>query len=122
MALPLIKILLIIAIAVVTVLVFRGGRRASFRLAWRVYGAVVGAAAIVAVLLPDLLTHVARAVGVGRGADFLLYILVVTFMFVCVVLFRRVGDLERGYTELARLVALQRPLPPVEAPDQAHRS
>lgn len=117
MTLPLIKILLLVAICGVGLVAFRGGRRASYRLLWRLYGVVVVAAAAVTVLYPDSLTRVARVVGVGRGADLLLYLLVVTFMLSSVVLFRRVGDLERRYTELARTIALQRPLSPLTAPE-----
>ena len=36
----------------------------------------------------------------------LLYVLVVTFMLVSVVLFRRLATLERRYTQLARTVAV----------------
>lgn len=108
MTLPLIKILLLGAIAVFAILAFRGSRRASYRLLWRVYGVLVAVAAVVSVLFPDSLTTIAEAVGVGRGADLLLYVLVVTFMLTSVVLFRRVGVLERRYTELVRSVALQR--------------
>jgi hypothetical protein len=46
-------------------------------------------------------------VGVGRGADLVLYALVVTFMLVSVVLFRRLEQLERRYTQLARTLAVQ---------------
>ena len=48
-------------------------------------------------------------IGVGRGADLVLYTLVVTFMLVSVVLFRRVGELERRFTTLARAMALSEP-------------
>lgn len=108
MSLPLIKILLLVAIAVFAVLAFRGGRRASYRLLWRGYGLLVAVGAVVAVLFPNSLTEVAEVVGVGRGADLLLYVLVVTFMLTSVVLFRRVGVLEQRYTELARSIALDR--------------
>jgi hypothetical protein len=67
---------------------------------------LVVAAAGISVLFPNALTRVAELVGVGRGADLLLYVLVVTFMLVSVVLFRRIGALERRYTALARAVAV----------------
>ena len=115
MTLPLIKILLLGAIVVFAVLAFRGGRRASYRLLWRGYGVLVAIGAVVTVLFPNSLTDVAEAVGVGRGADLLLYVLVVTFMLTSVVLFRRVGVLERRYTEMARSIALQQAMaPPAE--------
>lgn len=112
MSLPLIKILLLGAIAVFAVLAFRGSRRASYRLLWRGYGVLVVLAAVLSVLYPNTLTEVAEIVGVGRGADLLLYVLVVTFMLTSVVLFRRISVLERRYVELARAVALREAEPP----------
>ena len=41
------------------------------------------------IVFPDILTRIGKLVGVGRGTDLLLYILVVTFLLVSVILFRR---------------------------------
>ena len=59
------------------------------------------------IVFPGALTWIAHKVGVGRGADLLLYILVVTFMLVSVILFRRISDLERKYVVLSRALALR---------------
>lgn len=107
MSQPLIKFLLLAAIVVFGILAFRGSRRASYKLMWRGYGVVVVIVAGVSVLFPDSLTWVANLVGVRRGADLVLYVLVVTFMFVSVTLFRRVSELERRYVALTRSVAIQ---------------
>lgn len=106
MALPLIKFLLIGAVVTVGLLAFRGSRRAIHKVLWRGYVVLVVIAAGLSILFPDSLTEVAQGVGVRRGADLLLYVLVVTFMLVSVVLFRRLGDLERRYVELARAQAI----------------
>lgn len=121
MSLPLIKILLLGAIVAFAVLAFRGSPRTSYQLLWRGYGALVVLAGVVSVLFPDLLTRLARTVGVGRGADLLLYVLVVTFLLTTVVLFRRIGTLERRYAELARSVALATATPPDRPDDGAGR-
>lgn len=107
MALPLIKILLLAAIFVIALLAFRGSRRALHKVLWRGYVVLVLIAAGLSVLFPDVLTDVAERLGVGRGADLLLYVMVVTFMLVSVVLFRRLAELERRYTELARAIAIR---------------
>jgi small membrane protein len=65
------------------------------------------AAAALSVVFPGRLTWVAHKVGVGRGADLVLYILVVTFMLVSVILFRRIADLERKYVVVARALAIR---------------
>ena len=103
-----IKILLLAAILLVGFLAFRGSRKALHTVLWRAYVVLVVTGAGLSVLFPDALTEVANVVGIGRGADLLLYVLVVTFMLVSVVLFRRVSELERRYTDLARAMAVQR--------------
>ena len=102
-----IKLLLLAAIVAFGLLAFRGSRRAIHKVLWRAYVVVVGLAAALSVLFPDALTSVAKAVGVGRGADLLLYLLVVTFLLVTVVLLRRISELERRYTGLARALAIR---------------
>ena len=103
----LIKLLLLAAIVVVGLLAFRGSRKALHKVLWRAYVVLVVVAAGLSVMFPDLLTSLAQLVGVGRGADLLLYVLVVTFMLVSVVLFRRFNELERRYTQLARTIAVR---------------
>jgi hypothetical protein len=103
----LIKLLLLAAILVVGILAFRGSTKPIHKVMWRAYVGLVLVAAAFAVLFPDTLTTVANLLGVGRGADLLLYLLVVTFLLVAVVLFRRLSVLERRYTQLARMLAVQ---------------
>lgn len=103
----LIKFLLLMAIVVIGLLAFRGSTKPIHKVVWRAYVALVLVAAAFAVLFPDVLTTLANQVGVGRGADLLLYVLVVTFLLVAVVLFRRLSVLERRYTHLARTLAVQ---------------
>lgn len=106
----LIKFLLLAAIAVIGLLAFRGSRRPIHKVLWRAFLVLALAAGVLAVLFPDALTGVANSVGVGRGADLVLYGLVVTFFLVSVVLFRRLDVLERRYTQLARAIAVADPL------------
>ena len=103
----LIKLLLLAAIVVFGLLAFRGSRKAIHTVLWRAYVVLVVLTAGLSVVFPDALTGVANALGIGRGADLLLYVLVVTFMFVSVVFFRRLNELERRYTQLARAVAIR---------------
>ncbi len=60
-----------------------------------------------AVLRPDDLTVVAQQLGVGRGADLVLYGLFVAFVFVVLHFYLRFRDLGERFTELARAVALR---------------
>jgi hypothetical protein len=104
---PLIKLLLLGAFALVGYYTVRGSRRALHRVVWRGFVLLALLAAVASVVFPDALTWVANRVGVGRGADLLLYVLTVTFMLVAVVLFRRLADVERKYVELARQIAVR---------------
>jgi hypothetical protein len=104
---PLIKLLLLAALAVVGYYAVRGSRRALHRVVWRGFVVLALFGGVFSVLFPNSLTRVANDVGVGRGADLLLYVLTVAFMLVSVVLFRRLTDLERRYVALARTIALR---------------
>lgn len=60
-----------------------------------------------AVVRPNDVTWVAHKVGVGRGADLVLYATVVAFVFVVINFYLRTREMERRITELARAVALR---------------
>src|SRR5690349_9136379 len=107
MVLILVKVALVAAIAVAGILALRGSRRAYHKVIWRSLLLLVMLAGALSVVFPDALTEIANAVGIGRGADLLLYLTVVTFMLVSVSLFRRLSGLERRYVELARQLALR---------------
>jgi hypothetical protein len=66
-----------------------------------------------AVLRPDDTTWLAHKLGVGRGTDLLVYLLVVAFAFVAVNTYLRFRTLERRFTDLARAVALSDAQAPV---------
>lgn len=60
-----------------------------------------------AVLRPNDTTWLAHRVGVGRGADLLLYLLIVAFAFFAINTFLRFRALERRFTDLTRAIALR---------------
>lgn len=62
--------------------------------------------AVAAVLFPDVPTWVARRLGVGRGADLVLYALVIAFLANIATSYRRMNDLQRKVTELTRQLAI----------------
>lgn len=105
---PLIKILLLVAVVVVTLMLNRstaGSRHQAVRRLLLV-GFVLLAAA--AVLFPRLLTQVAQLLGVGRGADLLLYGLTVFVLGYVASSYRRMRQMEQQVTTLARELALRR--------------
>jgi hypothetical protein len=62
----------------------------------------------VAVVHPEATTWVAKHIfGIGRGADLLLYALIVTFVFAVINFYLRLRESEQRVTELARAVAVR---------------
>jgi len=76
---------------------------------------------VIAVMRPGVMTWLANRVGVGRGTDLLLYMLVVVFAFFSLNTYLRFKDTERRLTKLARAMAIRDAVaPPVRAlePDE----
>ena len=101
-----IKIILIAAIAVIGLLSLRlprGSRHQALR-RMALIGFVGFAAA--SVLLPDVWNVLAGFVGVGRGTDLLLYVLIVAVLGYMATSYLRVREMESQVTQLARRIAL----------------
>jgi hypothetical protein len=63
-------------------------------------------AGVYAVLRPDDTTVLARWLGVARGTDLMLYVLIIAFIFTTLSTYMRFKDLELRYAQLARAIAL----------------
>lgn len=101
-----IKFLLVASIGLLAVFAASGRTRASHRAIRR--GALIAVlpAGAIAVLFPGIVTDLAQLVGVGRGTDLVLYMLVVAVMFLSVSHYQRMRDIEDKYVTLARRVAI----------------
>jgi len=62
----------------------------------------------VAVISPETTDLVAKWVGVGRGADFVIYLSIVGMLFVLVHYYAKFVELQRNVTQLARELAILR--------------
>lgn len=115
-----IKVLLVLALGGAAVMLLRGKPSALNLLVRRGLTLAAIAGGIVAVIFPSATTELAQLVGVGRGADLVLYVLCVTFVFVSIGLYLRLGELNDRLVELARQHALleARLEAEVEAQDQ----
>lgn len=107
---PLIKVLLIIGIVIVTVLLTRSTTGARHQAIRRLLLIGFVGFAVVAILFPGTLTQIAGFVGVGRGADLLLYVLTITFLGFVAASYRRMRLMEQRVTTLAREAALREAL------------
>ena len=106
----------IIAIAVVliaAILLVRGSG-AKHQAMRRILMVVFLLAVASSVFFPQAWTWVANLVGIGRGADLLLYLSVFALIVVAVTTYRRFRQTERDITTLARAFALAQARPPEE--------
>jgi hypothetical protein len=102
-----IQVLVIAAVIALLVSILRSRGSVQAR-AWVKVGYVVFViAGIYAVLRPNDTTVVAHWLGVGRGTDLMLYLLIVAFAFTTLSTYLHFRDVELRYARLARAIALE---------------
>jgi hypothetical protein len=101
-----IKVILVVGLLAFFTLELRGGSSAGHVALRRAVAILVTLLGAVGVFFPGAVTELANVVGVGRGADLVLYGLVITFLFSTLRTYQRISRLERRYTELARTIAI----------------
>ena len=101
-----IKILLIVGLSSAAFLAYRGPLTARNTALRRLFGAGMLGAAATAVIWPNMVSGIAHRMGVGRGADLVLYVLALVSLFVWVSMYRRFHELERRLTSLTQHIAL----------------
>ncbi|WP_310018312.1 DUF2304 domain-containing protein [Microbacterium resistens] len=105
-----IQILLIVGVvAIGAVFMRRTGADSHLAIRRMLYGVFV-LVAILSILFPEWLTWAANLIGVGRGTDLLLYVLVLMFLVFVYTQSRRNAADQRRLTMLARQVALMEAL------------
>ena len=114
-----VQIVLILAVAYGALTLVRGGANAKHQAIRRLAAVAFFFFAAVSILVPDLVTQVARVLGIGRGTDLVLYALVVLFMVTQYTSAQRRRDEEVNVTRLARHIAIAEAEKPWE-PDAAH--
>lgn len=101
-----IKLFLIGSVVAIALYLIRGdtsGRHLAIRRLGTLCFASLWAVAVVS---PDIVTQIANLMGVGRGTDLVLYVLVVAFVFHAVSQHRHAHELEERITRLTRQLAL----------------
>lgn len=80
----------------------------SYRVrAWiKILVALFATLAVVVIISPHTANRLAHFVGIGRGADLLLYVLALAFIFVILNLYNASREEERKFVTLARKLAL----------------
>jgi small membrane protein len=77
------------------------------KLGYRLLAVFFFVTAIIFVIFPDSTSTIAHALGVGRGADLLLYLGLLAGIHTSLLLYLRTRRLERRMTELIRAIALR---------------
>jgi hypothetical protein len=108
----LIQYLLILSVVVLLVFFLRHHGTSRAGAAVKIGFALFILFGVLAVLLPDEVSHLAKVVGVGRGTDLVLYALVVAFGFSTINTYLRFKEIELRYARLARAIALSTAEPP----------
>lgn len=103
----LIQFLLILAALALFTFFLRRSHTARLQAFKRIGFLLFCAFGVIAVLRPGVMTWLANRVGVGRGTDLLLYMLVVVFAFFSLNTYLRFKDTERRLTKLARAMAIR---------------
>ena len=98
-----IKIILILGLLALTLLCFTVLKS---RLATRLFILAQLCVGVVLVIFPDIANWIADLVGVGRGADLMLYLLLLAVYAGALLVLAKFRRLERQITELTRQIAL----------------
>ena len=101
-----IQVLLIAAVGVTGWMMLRSPSGARHQAGRRIVTLAFVIFAIVSIAVPAVISRIAHFVGVGRGTDLLLYVLVIAFLLQILSSFRRNAALERRITRLARRIAI----------------
>ena len=108
----LIKVILVAAMGVIAVSLLRTSQGARHQAIRRLLLLAFAVLTVGSVLFPNVWNRAARAVGVGRGTDLLLYGLIVAFLGYLLTSYLRFRDLEGRLTLLARRLALDEAVKP----------
>ena len=107
----LIKIILITAVLIIAFFLVRSTANSKNVALRRLLLLLFVIAAVVSIIFPGITGIVANWVGVGRGTDLVLYMLVIAFLGYAVVNYRRLNILEGRLVELARELTIARSHP-----------
>lgn len=102
-----IKIPLVLAAVLILVIIFRNRQRVELRAGSRVLVLVLAAIAIVSIIDPDIPQAIANLLGVTRGTDLLLYLLIVVFVLTTLGLYFRLRDTDQHLRRLVRSIAIE---------------
>lgn len=87
--------------------VLRQFKKGGLTLAWLLFWMVFWIGVTTVVALPQTTDVVARLVGVGRGADLIIYLSIIGLFFLFFKLFAKIESVEQEITRLVRTLAMK---------------
>jgi hypothetical protein len=107
-----VQVALVVAVIIVSLALMRGGSNARHLAIRRIMLVLFACLAALSIFFPELLTRVARLLGIGRGTDLVLYGLIVSFLVFMATTYQRFRHMESTLTKLSRRIALDETPPP----------
>jgi len=101
-----VQIVLVLAVVVVSLALMRGGSNARHLAIRRIMLVIFALVAAFSIFFPELLTMLARSLGIGRGTDLVLYGLIVSFLVFMATTYQRFRHMETTLTQLSRRIAI----------------
>jgi hypothetical protein len=98
-----IQLILLLALLILFISYFRWFRNAAID---KVLIVLIFLAGVSFVLVPDWTTKIADVLGVGRGADLLMYLSIVSFTYIVLLLYSKIKKLENQLSDMVRRQAL----------------
>ena len=102
-----IKIVLTVSSAIIFLWAFRNRYRVELRAGARIFAFLLTALAIISILIPNVTQELADIVGVTRGTDLLLYVLVVVFAATSTGTYFRFREVDRTLASIVRANAIR---------------
>ena len=72
-----------------------------------IFAVFVWSLALIAIARPEWTSRIAVSIGIGRGADLLLYALAIMFLLICFHFYHRTSQLQSQITRLNRYLAIE---------------
>lgn len=101
-----IKVILTVAVLMSAGWFLINRSKAQARAGMRIIVILFTVLAIVAIVVPEFVNSIANSIGVGRGADLILYMLTALFLFFILTYYVRIHEDQKKLVILARKIAL----------------
>ncbi len=100
----LIQLILLLALIIIFVSYFKWFRNAALD---KILVALIFLAGVIFVLFPEWTSKISGVLGVGRGADLLMYLSIASFSYILLLFYSKIKKLENQLSEMVRRQAIE---------------